>query len=184
MDTNCPICESGELTSYEYSDEFRHGEESIRVNGLEAMRCSTCGEEVIFPDQARRNHARVVDAKRTFDGLMTGDAVRELRQRLSLTQQDASRIFGGGTNAFSKYERGDVSQSVAMDRLLRIASAFPFVVSYLRWISGEASDLLSPTYEGGQVVSMNEDEFSARQLKGKVVQVNRSDWSEQEKDCA
>jgi HTH-type transcriptional regulator/antitoxin MqsA len=30
------------------------------------------------------------------------------------------RVFGGGRNAFSKYERGEVSQSVAMDKLIRV----------------------------------------------------------------
>jgi hypothetical protein len=44
---------------------------------------------------------------------------------LDLTQANAAEIFGGGQNAFSKYERGEVVQSLAMDRILRFFAAAP-----------------------------------------------------------
>ncbi|WP_354470402.1 type II toxin-antitoxin system MqsA family antitoxin [Marinobacterium sp. MBR-109] len=34
-------------------------------------------------------------------------------------------MLGGGRNAFSKYERGEVAQSVAMDRIIRVCQTHP-----------------------------------------------------------
>jgi len=52
-----------------------------------------------------------------------------------LTQKDASSLFGGGANAFSKYERGDVIQSDAMDRLMRLVKQHPGLLGDLRGLT-------------------------------------------------
>lgn len=132
--TICPQCEKGRLTPSVYADDFQHEGQVIRVDGLECYICDQCGADPVYPDQIRRNHARVADAKRQSDGRLTGADIRSLRDRLGLTQQDASTIFGGGANAFSKYERGDVLQSDSMDRLLRLVSMHPKLLAQLRAI--------------------------------------------------
>ena len=128
----CPVCEAGELSPIIYSDTFQHNGAELRVDGLEGYLCPTCGADPVFEDQIRRNHRRVVDAKRAADGLLTGDEIRRLRESLVLTQKDASELFGGGANAFSKYERGDVVQSTAMDRLLRLVGKHQYLLDELR----------------------------------------------------
>ena len=128
----CPVCEVGKLSPIEYSDTFQHKGADLCVEGLEGYLCQACGADPIFEEQIRRNHRRVIDAKRAADGLLTGSEIRLLRERLDLTQKKASKLFGGGDNAFSKYERGDVTQSVAMDRLLRIVDRYPFLLGELR----------------------------------------------------
>jgi HTH-type transcriptional regulator/antitoxin MqsA len=40
-------------------------------------------------------------------------------------------LFGGDPVAFSKYEADDVTQSDAMDKLLRVVSFVPAVFAYL-----------------------------------------------------
>jgi HTH-type transcriptional regulator / antitoxin MqsA len=127
----CPMCEAGELEMITYCDTFQHHGSELVVSGLEGYQCPTCGSDPVFEDQIRRNHSRIVDARRRVDGLLTGTEIRALRERLHLTQKDASERFGGGANAFSKYERGDVVQSVAMDRLLRLVARHPVLLSEL-----------------------------------------------------
>ncbi len=61
-------------------------------------------------------HECVMRRKKS-DGLLTSSEIYEARITLGLTQESASLVFGGGKNAFSKYERAEVSQSVAMDKL-------------------------------------------------------------------
>ena len=127
----CPVCERGTLTQHTYSEDFKHNEGTVHVEGLEYCECDSCGADPVLKDQLRRNHKRVVDAKRAADGLLTGAEIRKLRERLGLTQKAASELFGGGANAFSKYERGDVVQSVPMDRLLRIVGHHPDLLAEL-----------------------------------------------------
>nr|WP_298717040.1 type II toxin-antitoxin system MqsA family antitoxin [uncultured Steroidobacter sp.] len=128
----CIVCDEGELHTELYSDSFQNGNKQIRVDGLHRSRCSLCGADPVLPEQARLNQVLIADAKRREEGLLSGAEIRRIREKLRLSQPQAAELFGGGANAFSKYERGDVLQSAAMDRLLRVVSAYPFVISALK----------------------------------------------------
>ena len=135
----CSSCEQGNLFPSVFADDFRHNDSSVRVEGLECYVCDQCGADPVYPDQIRRNQLRIADAKRKADGLLVGSEIRSIREHLGITQQEAAVLFGGGANAFSKYERGDVLQSVAMDRLLKAAAFFPDLFDFLRVEAGVAS---------------------------------------------
>ena len=55
---------------------------------------------------------------------------------MKLTQEEAAKVFGGGVNAFSKYERGEVTQSAAMDKLIRVAADDQTVFMRLKTMVG------------------------------------------------
>ena len=132
----CPVCGEAALTSVIFSDTFRHNEQDVAVDGLEGNECSKCKSDPIFTEQIRRNERRIRDAKRLADGLLSAQQIRKAREQLGLSQQEAAAIFGGGTNGFSKYERGETAQSVAMDRLLRLVIADPSKLDELRAMAG------------------------------------------------
>jgi HTH-type transcriptional regulator/antitoxin MqsA len=50
---------------------------------------------------------------------------------LGLTQAEAGRIFGGGVNAFSRYERGATKPSTQMRKLLKIVEKHPELIREL-----------------------------------------------------
>jgi len=87
---------------------------------LEYSVCGGCGREFVPKSQILRGEAAVRNAKKKFDGLLSSEDIAKARAKLSISQEQASKVFGGGKNAFSKYERGEVSQSVAMDKLIRV----------------------------------------------------------------
>ena len=123
--------------------EARHSTETYRYKGQqfslsdsEYSVCRECGFDVVLPRQKRRNEARVRDEHRRIDGLLTGRQIKAIRRRLRLTQAEAARLMGGGDNAFSKYERGEVTQSVAMNQLLLLLDARP---DGLRVLAGRES---------------------------------------------
>jgi HTH-type transcriptional regulator / antitoxin MqsA len=117
---HCPVCTTGELTFFKEPDEITYKGHFLSVE-VEYSVCKQCGEEMILPQQIKRNDCRVRDAWRRVDGLLTGGEIVALREQLGLTQLQASQVFGGGQNAFSKYERGEVIQSEAMDKLMRLS---------------------------------------------------------------
>lgn len=121
----CPVCENGELQVVTYSDTFKHNGQPLQVHALEGCECTACGADPVLPDQIKRNQARIADAKRRADGLLSGGDIVQIRDRLNLTQRQAAEIFGGGPKAFAKYERGEVVQSHAMDSLLRLVDRYP-----------------------------------------------------------
>lgn len=128
----CPVCGQESLKKGTHDFGLMWADQKILVSDLEHYDCSVCGADPAFPDQIRRNELKIADAKRRAQGLLTAAEIREVREELSLSQADAAALFGGGANAFSKYERGEVIQSVPMDRLLRVANAHPYVITTLR----------------------------------------------------
>jgi HTH-type transcriptional regulator/antitoxin MqsA len=128
----CPICgATGAFTTERYDDDVKHNGQVLSVHGLERSRCSACDSAPVMTDQIRRNQLVIADAKRRKDGLLSGDEIRKVREKLGLAQSAAATAFGGGGNAFSKYERGEVIQSFPMDRLLRLAVDLPGVMAQL-----------------------------------------------------
>lgn len=127
----CPVCEEGTLVTESYSDEIMHQGKLLLVHGMQRSRCLQCGSDPVLANQSRINDRIIAEAKREADGLLSGDQVRAIRTRLGLSQRKAAEYFGGGSNAFSKYERGDVIQSVAMDKLLRLVDKYPALVNEL-----------------------------------------------------
>jgi len=87
---------------------------------LEYSVCNGCGREFVPKPQILRGEIALRNAKKKVDGLLSSEEISRARATLSISQEQASKVFGGGKNAFSKYERGEVSQSVAMDKLIRV----------------------------------------------------------------
>lgn len=93
--------------------------------------CRQCGEEYTTYEQATKGDNSLKEAKRQADGLLSPDEIKALRKAFALTQAQAAQVFGGGKNAFAKYERGEVRQSVAMDKLLRVVQKHPELINEL-----------------------------------------------------
>lgn len=132
----CRECGEGRLHPSTWEGDFRHYEGVIHVAGLQCHRCDVCDADPVFPEQIVFNEKLIADAKRKETGRLSGREVRALRVALGLTQQQAAALFGGGSNAFSKYERGEVMQSVAMDRLMKVAAVIPGVLEFLQREAG------------------------------------------------
>lgn len=137
----CPICASEDIGRHVTKETItdRAGKKYV-LDRYEYSTCASCETEFVSADQARSNERQFADAKRVEQGSLSGERIAMIRKRLNLRQEDASKIFGGGQNAFSKYEQGYVTQSVAMDRLLRLAEKFPdIVVPFLSELAGTGS---------------------------------------------
>jgi putative zinc finger/helix-turn-helix YgiT family protein len=146
----CPKCGGDSVKSHSYSDtvDFRNLE--LDVDGLLQQWCDSCRFGWETPEQSEANHLKIKDAYATArdrlrvrDGLLTGDQIQNIRKKLSLTQKEAALLFGGGVNAFNKYESGEVLQSYAMDRLIRLVGFFgDIAVEKLR--SAEFDEIIFP----------------------------------------
>ncbi|MDP2006445.1 MAG: type II toxin-antitoxin system MqsA family antitoxin [Rubrivivax sp.] len=113
---------------------------TLEVDGLAETVCTACsyswetaGQQLDNLAVLRNAFVARRDEVRREEGLLTGEQVDHVLSKLELSRHEAASIFGGGPNAFQKYVSGDVLQSKAMDRLLRLTLAFGHpAVSYLR----------------------------------------------------
>ena len=163
----CANCGSSELQFLTEAETFNYKSQSLTVD-VDYSVCTQCGAEAILTEQIKHNDCRVRDAWRKADGLLSGAEISALRKKLGLTQQDAARLFGGGVNAFSKYERGEVIQSQGMDKLMRLALEEKPVNAY-RWLR-ERSGLSIATENnyGGEIFHL----FKAKYLPLKMESAN------------
>jgi len=122
---DCPCCGTHDWVSSSHQVELSHQNQTLNVGDLIHSECAECGYELILPHQTRRNDARIRDARRNASGLLTSSRIKAIRRKLGISQQHMAALIGCGKNAFSKYERGEVTQSAAMDKLLRILDASP-----------------------------------------------------------
>jgi HTH-type transcriptional regulator/antitoxin MqsA len=127
----CSACEQGVLDLRRADRTLRYDGVTLTVANAEYAHCPVCGEDMVLPAQAKHNDLLYADARRAHDGLLLGHEIYAVREKLGISQQEAAALFGGGPNSFSKYERGEVSQSRAMDVLIRMAAELPEVVAYL-----------------------------------------------------
>ncbi len=126
----CPICTEGHLTEQAGGNEVSYKGETRNI-ALHFSVCDSCGMEQGNAAQTLKNKREMLEFKRTIDGLLSGEEIREIRTHFGITQFDLAKVLGGGPVAFSKYEKGDVSQSASMDKLIRVCRKFPEAFDWL-----------------------------------------------------
>ena len=124
-------CGSQDVTQHSETESVRYRKGTVEAT-LAYCVCNACGRDFVPPELIRKNDEALRAAKRAYDGLLAPEEIHEARRALGLTQEEAAEVFGGGANAFSKYERGEVSQSAAMDRLIRLCVNHPELVNEIR----------------------------------------------------
>jgi HTH-type transcriptional regulator/antitoxin MqsA len=101
-----------------------HAGEKVKVERLSGWRCGACGEVEFHAESARR-YAAAGDALVLRDRERQSKEIRRIRRKLGLSQVAAARLTGGGHNAFSRYERGEVAPLPAIIKLLRLLDKHP-----------------------------------------------------------
>jgi len=134
--TTCKLCQSSNIAEHQDIEHNHYKGEGYDV-AIDYSVCGNCGREFISKPQILSNEARVREAKKKIDGLLSAEEIVAVRKKLNLTQSQAAEVFGGGKNAFSKYERSEVTQSAAMDKLLRLAAEDGYIYKKLTDLSSK-----------------------------------------------
>lgn len=127
----CPVCGEGHLVEHTHARDAELEGYSYVVKGLRHSLCDHCGEDITTPDQSRYNKRAIIEARnravaeRDRAQRLSPTDILRIRKTLGLTQVQAARVFGGGPNAFGKYENAEVGPSDGMEKLLRLAEEVP-----------------------------------------------------------
>ncbi|MDP1689324.1 MAG: type II toxin-antitoxin system MqsA family antitoxin [bacterium] len=129
---HCPICESGRWEPK--SDDvciFRHGRKTHKVIGLHYAICNICGTRGYLHGQRKENQHLIQNYQSSLLGYISPSDVLAIREKYELTQKEANKIFGGGSQGFSKWERGVTSPAGTTARLIKLALKYPEVMRAL-----------------------------------------------------
>jgi len=110
--------------------EFFPNKKRVTVELLES-KCDTCGAIRVLSAQHEENLRRLAARKSQYDGALMGEEYIAFRKRYGLTQQQASKIFGKGVIAFSRYENEEFYPDTSTRLLFELATARPDVLKEL-----------------------------------------------------
>jgi len=94
--------------------------------------CNSCDEGILNGESIAKTEKAFEDFKTKIDGFLSPEEIRHIRKEiLKITQEEAARIFGGGKNGFSRYERGEIKPLPAVSNLLKMLERHPEDLKYL-----------------------------------------------------
>ncbi|MCJ8206331.1 type II TA system antitoxin MqsA family protein [Pseudomonas sp. RGM2987] len=109
-----------------------------RVDDLSGWECQMCGEVEYDADCSQR-HDRVGDELVNAARKMIGEELKRVRRKLHLSQKEAVALLsGGGHNAFSRYERGEVLPPKALMLLMRLLDRYPHLLADAKTLAEDA----------------------------------------------
>ena len=126
----CPVCRKGHLEAAERVRVFEPHGKRVEVK-LQTSVCNACGETTTKASQHRENLRVLAERKVHYGDLLMGEEILALRRRYGLTQQQASKVFGKGKIAFSRYESETTYPDESTTLLLKLAMERPDVMKDL-----------------------------------------------------
>jgi HTH-type transcriptional regulator / antitoxin MqsA len=129
----CPSCGGAELTHATRDTPYIYKGEATTIPAVTGGFCSACGEVVLD----RENGDRYAELIKLFQRQVNAayvdpEYIVKVRKKLDLDQRQAAEIFGGGVNAFSRYESGNTKPPLALVKLLKVLDRHPDLLGEVR----------------------------------------------------
>jgi len=133
MNMKCPSCGAAELVHDTRDLPYTYKNESTTLAAVTGDFCPACGESVLDADESARVSAAMLDFNKQVNASMVDpNFIANVRKKLALDQREAAEIFGGGVNAFSRYENGKTKPPLALVKLLKVLDRYPELLSEVR----------------------------------------------------
>ncbi|NMF88122.1 type II toxin-antitoxin system MqsA family antitoxin [Aromatoleum petrolei] len=129
----CPVCGAAELIHDTRDLPYTYKGETTTIVAVTGDFCPACAESVL--DAAESD--RVMREMRAFSkqvnaAIVDPSFIANVRKKLALDQREAAEIFGGGINAFSRYENGKTKPPLALVKLLKVLDRHPDLLNEVR----------------------------------------------------
>ncbi|HAT33973.1 MAG TPA: antitoxin [Janthinobacterium sp.] len=129
----CPVCGAAELIHDTRDLPYTYKGETTVIAAVTGDFCPACAESIL--DAAESNRAmREMRAfsKQVNAAIVDPVFIANVRKKLDLDQREAAEIFGGGINAFSRYENGKTKPPLALVKLFKLLDRHPDLLNEVR----------------------------------------------------
>lgn len=129
----CPVCGAAELIHDTRDLPYTYKGETTVITEVRGDFCPACTESILDAGESNR----VMREMRTFARQVNAasvdpDFILAVRKKLDLDQREAGEIFGGGANAFSRYEKGRSKPPLSLVKLLQILDRHPDLLNEIK----------------------------------------------------
>ena len=129
----CPVCGTAELVHDVRDVPYTYKGKTTVIPQVEADFCPACGESLTAPDESRRMMGLMGKFHKQVNNEIAGSGfIRSVRAKLNLNQYEAGELFGGGANAFSRYETGKAAPPKSLLMLFKVLDDNPGLLEQLR----------------------------------------------------
>ena len=129
----CPACGAAKLMHDTRQLPYTYKGEATVIPAVVGDYCPACGESVLDGKESARVNAAMLAFNRQVNASIVDPAfIASVRRKLALDQREAAEIFGGGVNAFSRYENGKTKPPLALIKLLRVLDRHPELLNEVR----------------------------------------------------
>jgi len=129
----CPICAEAELMHDTRDIPYTYKGESTTIPGVTGDFCPACGESILDAAESTRTSSMMLDFNKQVNAsIVDPEFIVSVRKKLALDQREAAEIFGGGVNAFSRYENGKTKPPLSLVKLLRVLERHPDLLAEIR----------------------------------------------------
>ncbi|WP_019451084.1 type II TA system antitoxin MqsA family protein [Cupriavidus sp. BIS7] len=129
----CPECGGADLVKGRRDLPYTYRGESTVFEDVEGQWCPVCGEGVLSREEDERlDEIALAFNKQVNAALVDPNFIVSVRKKLHLDQKEAGQIFGGGVNAFSRYETGRTKPPLSLVQLLRLLDRHPDLLDEIR----------------------------------------------------
>ena len=135
----CPICGAASLLRDTRDLPYTYKGEATIIPEVTGDFCSACGEAILDAAESRRVSIFMRDFNKQVNAATVDPGfIAAVRKKLALDQREAAEIFGGGVNAFSRYETGKTRPPLALVKLLRVLDRHPELLPEVCGMPAEA----------------------------------------------
>ncbi len=129
----CPICGGAELIHDTRDIPYSYKGEQTVLPAIEGDFCPACGEIILDMENANKASSLMGEFNKQVNAaIVDPQFIVSVRKKLALDQKEAAEIFGGGVNAFSRYENGKTRPPLALVKLLKVLDRHPDLLSEVR----------------------------------------------------
>ncbi len=129
----CPCCGAAELIHDTRDLPYAYKGETTIIPSVTGDFCPACGEVVLDKEHGDRYSESIGLFQRQVNAAYVDpDYIAKVRKKLALDQREAAEIFGGGVNAFSRYENGKTKPPLALVKLLKVLDRHPELLNEVR----------------------------------------------------
>lgn len=129
----CPSCSSAELVHDTRDMPYTYKGEVTIIPAVIGDFCPACDESILNAVESRRTMNFMLEFNKQVNASIVDPGfIASVRKKLALDQREAAEIFGGGVNAFSRYENGKTKPPLALVKLLKILDRHPDLLNEVR----------------------------------------------------
>lgn len=129
----CPSCGTAKLVHDTRDVPYTYKGESTILPQVTGDFCPACDESILNASESRRTMELMSAFSKQVNASFVDPAfIASVRKKLDLDQREAGEIFGGGVNAFSRYENGKAKPPVALVKLLKVLDRHPELLGEVR----------------------------------------------------